>query len=308
MTRSPASAETISEFLSFWLEERPLGAENQKLVDEYYTNFRRLRSKRIRFWYENQVREIEELIRSLDHPRVLEIGLGSGTETLWFAMLGAEVTGIDAFAHCADAARERLDILRPLLDRELHCRIETVPLLDFEDAGGFDIIWMEQAFHHLEPARRGGRQGGQATATEGLPSNFGGQRAQSPVASAAYSLSRLQAHYPCANRSRPPRLRQRARAIGGAPGERACACRHRAAQPALLPVVPVECPVRPFLRAREVTRRPTFPTHLYALQFCRSKAPLSDRGCALARLPPNAVGPNGAAGKVVRTFILANCW
>lgn len=151
MERSPADASTISEFLSFWLEERPLGPESQKLVDEYYANFRQLRSARMRYWYENQVREMETLIRSFDRPRVLEIGVGSGTETLWFAMLGAHVTGIDAFAHCADAARERLDFLRPLLDRELHCRIETVPLLDFEDTDGFDIIWMEQAFHHLEP-------------------------------------------------------------------------------------------------------------------------------------------------------------
>ena len=151
MAQNPGNAKTISDFLTFWLEERPLSADNQQLLDNYYANWRCLRSPRMRFWYESQVREVEELIQSLERPRVLEVGVGAGTETLWFALLGADVTGIDAFRHCTSAAQERLNLLRDLLDRELQCHIKTVPLLKYADGKGFDIIWLEQAFHHLEP-------------------------------------------------------------------------------------------------------------------------------------------------------------
>ena len=151
MERSAYEASNISDFLAAWLADRPLSDANQRLVDDYYARFRGLRSERLRFWYRSQVREMEALIASLGRPRVLEVGVGTGTETLWFAMLGARVTGIDVFAHCTAAASERLEVLRDRVRRDLDCRIETVSLLDFDDDDGFDIIWMEQAFHHLEP-------------------------------------------------------------------------------------------------------------------------------------------------------------
>ncbi len=59
---------------------------------------------------------------------------------MWFAMLGADVTGIDVFSHCTSAARERLELLRTKVDRRLQCHIVTVSLLDFEDDQSFDII------------------------------------------------------------------------------------------------------------------------------------------------------------------------
>ena len=108
-------------------------------------------SSRLRHWYNQQSAEADTIIRSNPGLRVLEVGVGTGTEFLWWGMLGANATGIDVFQHCVDATAERLEVLQQAIGRELKCSLQTVQITDFEDGAGFDLIWMEQAFHHLEP-------------------------------------------------------------------------------------------------------------------------------------------------------------
>jgi 2-polyprenyl-3-methyl-5-hydroxy-6-metoxy-1,4-benzoquinol methylase len=151
MAQRFASAATAADFLALWLNHRLLSDAGQKLLDDYYMNFRRLRSARLRHWYNQQVAEADALVRARPGLRVLEVGVGTGTEFLWWAMLGADVTGIDAFRHCIDVAAERRDVLRRLLGRDFTSTLQTVRVTEFEDESGFDLIWMEQAFHHLEP-------------------------------------------------------------------------------------------------------------------------------------------------------------
>ena len=145
------SAKTAADFLAVWLNHQLLSAESQKLVDDYYRNFRGMQSRRMRYCYNSQVAEAETVVRQAPGLRVLEIGVGTGTEFLWWGMSGGKVTGIDAFAHCVAATTERLEVLQRLTGRTLDCAVKQVPLTKFEDPDGFDLIWMEQAFHHLEP-------------------------------------------------------------------------------------------------------------------------------------------------------------
>jgi 2-polyprenyl-3-methyl-5-hydroxy-6-metoxy-1,4-benzoquinol methylase len=145
------SATTLADFLTVWLKHPLLSDANQKIVEDYYRNFRRLDSPRIRYWYNQQIAEAEAMVRKSQGLRVLEIGVGTGTEFLWWGLLGANVTGIDAFQHCVDVSAERLDILQKALGHKLTCSLKTAQITDFEDDAGFDLIWMEQAFHHLEP-------------------------------------------------------------------------------------------------------------------------------------------------------------
>ena len=76
------SAATAADFLAIWLNQRLLSEENQKIMDQYYRNFRRLNSPRIRFWYNQQLAEAEAMVRSNPGLRVLEVGVGTGTECL----------------------------------------------------------------------------------------------------------------------------------------------------------------------------------------------------------------------------------
>ncbi len=145
------SARTPADFLAVWLNHRLLSPLSQQIVDDYYRNFRGLKSPRMRHWYNRQLQEAEAILAEAPGMRVLEIGVGTGTEFLWWAMRGAQVTGIDAFPHCVRTTAERLDVLQAGIGRTLDCSVRTVPLLTFEDAEGYDLIWLEQTFHHLEP-------------------------------------------------------------------------------------------------------------------------------------------------------------
>ena len=48
-------------------------------------------------------------------------------------------------------ARERVKHIRETVGLEVDARFISSNLFDFEDTAGFDLIWMEQAFHHIEP-------------------------------------------------------------------------------------------------------------------------------------------------------------
>ena len=146
-----SSARDITDFLKIWLRQTTLSDAARKLLDDYYKKWRGLDAHRLCHWYRNQVREIEALIADGEQPRLLEIGVGSGTEALWFAWLGADVTGIDVLPYEVDVANERLGILEQQSGRTLNCDMRTCPVLQFTDSEGFDVIWLEQAFHHLEP-------------------------------------------------------------------------------------------------------------------------------------------------------------
>lgn len=83
--------------------------------------------------------------------RVLEVGCGCGTESLWFAMSGASVVGIDVNGRRIPVARERAKYVREVLGVEVDASFIKESIFDFQDAAGFDVIWMEPAFHHIEP-------------------------------------------------------------------------------------------------------------------------------------------------------------
>jgi len=141
----------IDEFLDIWLNEELLSKDMQKRLRDYYRNWRSLKSARLRYWYTKQLMEVQALIAQTDRPRVLEIGSGKGTEALWLAWQGANITGIEFQDTNFSIAEARLQILNSYRTQELDCRFKNCSIVDFQDKQGFDVIWLEQAFHHLEP-------------------------------------------------------------------------------------------------------------------------------------------------------------
>ncbi len=139
----------ISEWLAWWLAKPRLPQDVQKAFDRYYKTYRHRFSPYVRRHYANQTAEVQALIRR--GSRVLEVGCGCGTESLWFAMNGASVVGIDVNGRRIPVARERAKHVREVLGVEVDVCFTQESLFEFEDAAGFDVIWMEQAFHHIEP-------------------------------------------------------------------------------------------------------------------------------------------------------------
>jgi len=146
-----ARVEDISDFLSLWWEEKLLESSDQEILDEYYKNYRRFFGERMRAAYSEQIKEAVEILETQSGARVLEIGFGLGTESLWFGLQGATVVAVDILRHYQDTANRRKEILEKSIGRQLDCEFRRVSILDLDEEGGFDLIWAEQAFHHLEP-------------------------------------------------------------------------------------------------------------------------------------------------------------
>jgi SAM-dependent methyltransferase len=141
---------TIDAFLSYWLANPLLPAGEQRAFDYYYRSYKKHFGPYVRHWYARQTKELTELIRARGAPRVLEVGCGCGTETIWAAIQGAEVTGIDIDDDLLAVARARLGIIAHLAGERLRCDLRHASVLTFEERP-FDIIFLEQTFHHLEP-------------------------------------------------------------------------------------------------------------------------------------------------------------
>jgi 2-polyprenyl-3-methyl-5-hydroxy-6-metoxy-1,4-benzoquinol methylase len=101
--------------------------------------------------YNLQTKEIMEIIKT--KRDVLEIGCGCGTESLWMSFNNANVYGIDVQKNKIKVCQERKKILEEKTGKKLSCTFENVSLFDFNSSKKFDVIWIEQAFHHVEPRK-----------------------------------------------------------------------------------------------------------------------------------------------------------
>ncbi len=144
------SAADIAAFLDIWLRERSLlQGEAAVTFDRYYQSFRRAFPERMRRFYRDQITEAAALAQP--GTRVLEVGCGLGTESLWLALKGAHVVAIDVREDRLAAAEERRVVLEQAIGRDLFCHFAARSVLELPEHATFDLIWMEQTFHHLEP-------------------------------------------------------------------------------------------------------------------------------------------------------------
>jgi len=105
----------------------------------------------LKYYYAQQTAELMYIIKLLENPAILDVGCGCGTESLWMAYNDSTVKGIDVREDRLAVARKRKSIIEQRLDREITCTFENRSLLDLSKSNKFDIIWMGQTFHHLEP-------------------------------------------------------------------------------------------------------------------------------------------------------------
>jgi len=140
----------ISAWLEWWLETPRLTSDKQAILEKYYSSYRKNFSPYIKKYYSKQTEDFLQLISKINRPRALEVGCGCGTESLWFAMAGAEVLGVDLSDARLAVARERSDYLKRN-SFNINVIFQNLNLFDIKPDKEFDVIWMEQAFHHIEP-------------------------------------------------------------------------------------------------------------------------------------------------------------
>lgn len=146
------AANLPSDFLSAWLRNSAvLPPEERATFSHYYGNFGTLKSERMRRSYDRQLEEVTSLVRARPGLDVLEVGAGCGTESLWFAFNSANVMSVDIKTDRLAVARKRHEILEEMAGKKLQCSFVEQSLLDMEGSDRFDVIWVQQTFHHLEP-------------------------------------------------------------------------------------------------------------------------------------------------------------
>ena len=69
-------------------------------------------------------------------------------------MIGCEVTGIELLEMHHKVANERKEILNKIIGNKTKCSFVHGSILEYESDEKFDLIWMEEAFHHLEPREK----------------------------------------------------------------------------------------------------------------------------------------------------------
>jgi cyclopropane fatty-acyl-phospholipid synthase-like methyltransferase len=100
-----------------------------------------LGAEELRAGFLKYTREAYTLLPAMDHPRVLDIGCGSGAATMEIVRLGGgEVVGIDTDASALSELRRRLEA-RGIGDR-VEARNVSLFDVDFPDES-FDLLWEE---------------------------------------------------------------------------------------------------------------------------------------------------------------------
>lgn len=141
---------TVAKLLAETIEmKHRLTPESWRVMEDYYPGLGADSS------YYSQSMEsaysfIYPFIASNKGCSILDVGCGVGTESLAFARMGARVQGIDVTPEYLSCANERLQ----LMAREsLPVQFQYANVLDLEPVQPFDAVWLNQAYHHLEPRR-----------------------------------------------------------------------------------------------------------------------------------------------------------
>ncbi|CAA6811326.1 MAG: Unknown protein [uncultured Sulfurovum sp.] len=143
--------QSPSEFLMIWFNNALLEEEEQTLFNRYYTSYLKSFPPRIQYFYDKQLEGAMKILSKIDNPKVLEVGCGLGSESLFMALHGANVLGIDIDDKRVNTAKCRKDVMEKQLDTKLNCDFKNISVLELDEVEQYDLIWIEQAYHHLEP-------------------------------------------------------------------------------------------------------------------------------------------------------------
>ena len=141
-----------SEYLFSWINN-----SKSYLSFESWEEFRKYGDYNVSSYdariYDQRLLEVSNYLEKNKGCSILDVGCGVGNDSLYFAYCGANVLGIDIKKSRLACAKERISVEKKLFRRKnrLNCIFENKNILDIKTSKKFDVIWMKEAFHHLEP-------------------------------------------------------------------------------------------------------------------------------------------------------------
>jgi ubiquinone/menaquinone biosynthesis C-methylase UbiE len=136
---APAQREALNQVKAFW-EARPCGAKHASSPEGTLEFFAEVEQRR--YQLEPFIRRYAQFEQT-GGERVLEIGVGMGTDFVQFVRAGANATGVDLTEHGVRLVRERLT-LEGLDGEVLVADAERLPFAD----GGFHVVYSWGVLHH----------------------------------------------------------------------------------------------------------------------------------------------------------------
>jgi len=144
MTGQPPATE-LEQIRDFW-ETLPCGAKHASSPEGTREFFSEVEAQRYELEpFISQYAQFEQA----KGQRVLEIGVGMGTDFVQFARAGAEATGVDLTEHGVRLVRERLAIEGLNADAQV-ANAERLPFPD----GQFDVVYSWGVLHHTSDPDR----------------------------------------------------------------------------------------------------------------------------------------------------------
>jgi SAM-dependent methyltransferase len=145
VSTTPAAVDQKKRVRDFW-EDEPCGAEHtatQEGTPEFFAEVERTRDE-----LDPYIHRFADFAGARGQ-RLLEIGVGLGTDFIRFVRAGAIATGVDLTEHAVELVRRRL----ALEGLEADVRTADAENLPFED-GSFDRVYSWGVLHHTPDTRR----------------------------------------------------------------------------------------------------------------------------------------------------------
>lgn len=141
---------SASGFLK-WSFENPSSVRAREFLRKYYTSYFDNTEQIDYVWrfIDRRSRTLTESARR--KARILEVGCGVGTNSLWAGANGGSIVGIEVKRRDVAVAEERRKHLEEVLGRKVDVSFVWDNALEFVDEGGFDVVFLQEAFHHIEP-------------------------------------------------------------------------------------------------------------------------------------------------------------
>lgn len=151
------SFQNSGDFLNWWFERKVLDGKALQVFDRYYTNYRENFNGYLSQAWTNRHLELDKEIKALKDKasvKIMDLGCGTGSVALYIAgKLGrkSEVLGIDINEDRLLCASERLKILENEIGSKLNCTFRKENVLSLNREGKFDLVYLEETLHHMEP-------------------------------------------------------------------------------------------------------------------------------------------------------------
>jgi 2-polyprenyl-3-methyl-5-hydroxy-6-metoxy-1,4-benzoquinol methylase len=98
--------------------------------------------------------EIIDLTAQKPGLRILDAGCGVGSESLMFAFLGAQVTGVDLMEERLALAQHRVRFYQSEAGRPIQVEFIRGDLFSIMESRPFDAIWIREAISHIHPLEK----------------------------------------------------------------------------------------------------------------------------------------------------------